>query len=93
VAALDGTPLSPIERMDVVMLMSGHLRDTQAVDVTGRQPWHDRSHLALLQEQPDRFPALLQLPARATRTPRQTRDFGMRCILDGVQQAIDAAGA
>lgn len=93
VAALDGTPLSPIERMDVVTLMSGHLRNTQAVDVAGTQPWHDRSHLALLQEQPDRFPALLQLPARATRTPRQTRDFGLRCILDGVQQAIDAAGA
>ena len=90
VAALGDTPLSPTERMDVVTLISGHIRNTQAVDVAGTQPWHDRSHSDLLRDRHDRFPALNEIGTRRTRTPRQTRDFGLRCLLDGVEQAIDA---
>jgi AcrR family transcriptional regulator len=90
VAALEGTPLSPSERMDVVTLISGHIRNTQATSVAGTQPWHDRTHGDLLRDRPDRFPALNELGTRRTRSPRQTRDFGLRCLLDGVQQAIDA---
>ncbi len=95
VAALGDTPLSPTERMDVVTLMSGHIRNTQALDVAGTQPWHDRSHVDLLRGQPERFPALHELEASRTRTrtPRQTRDFGLKCVLDGVEKAIDDAAA
>jgi AcrR family transcriptional regulator len=89
-AVLEDTPLSPAERMDVVTLISGHLRNTQASDVAGTQPWHDRTHSELLRERRDRFPALNDAVNRRTRTPRQTRDFGLRCLLDGVEQAIAA---
>lgn len=91
VDALADTPLTPTERMDVVTLLSGHIRNTQALGVAGTQPWHDQRHIDLLRGQPDRFPALHELPARQTRTPQQTRDFGLRCVLDGVEKVIDAA--
>ncbi|HYJ67614.1 MAG TPA: TetR/AcrR family transcriptional regulator [Nocardioidaceae bacterium] len=90
VAALGDTPLTPTERMDVVTLLSGHIRNTQALDVAGTQPWHDRSHIDLVREHPDRFPALVDYSARQTRTPQQNRDFGLRCVLDGVEKVIDA---
>jgi AcrR family transcriptional regulator len=96
VAALGETPLSPTERMDVVTLLSGHLRNTHGVESAGTQPWHagpwayDRTHNEMIRERPDRFPALHEVAGRRTRTPRQTRDFGLRCLLDGVEQAIDA---
>jgi AcrR family transcriptional regulator len=90
VAALSDTPLSITERMDVVTLMSGHLRNTQSGEVAGTQPWHDRSHLSLLQAHPDSFPSLRDLSEKQTRTPQQTRDFGLRCVLDGVGIAIAA---
>ena len=81
-------PLSPAERMDVVTMVSGHIRNTQALDVTGTQPWHDRRHIELLGERADRFPALQELGGRRTRAPRHARDFGLRCLLDGVEKAI-----
>ena len=93
VAALGETPLSATERMDVVTLISGHIRNTQALDDAGTQPWHDRSHVELVRDRPDQFPALHEMTARRTRTPRQTRDFGLQCVLDGVEQAIRSAGA
>jgi len=90
VAALADTTLSPNERMDVVTLISGHIRNTQAPDVAGTQPWHDRRHVDLLRDRSEQFPALHELAGRRTRSPRQTRDFGLRCLLDGVEQAIAA---
>lgn len=90
VATLGDTPLSPTERMDVVTLISGHIRNTQGVEVAGTFPWHDRTHSDVLRDRRDSFPALNEIAARRTRTPRQTRDFGLRCLLDGVEQAIDA---
>ena len=77
--------------MDVVTLMSGHIRNTEALEVAGTQPWHDRSHVDLLRAQPQRFPALSELATRRTRSPRQARDFGLRCVLDGVEKAIGDA--
>jgi len=88
VAALTDTPLSPVERMDVVTMVSGHIRNTQALDVAGTQPWHDRRHVDLLDERGDRFPALKELGSRRTRTPRRAREFGLRCLFDGVEKAI-----
>ena len=88
VAALDDTPLSPAARMDVVTLISGHIRNTQAREDAGTQPWHDRSYGDVLRRRPEQFPALNQLATGRTRTPRQSRDFGLRCVLDGVEQAL-----
>jgi AcrR family transcriptional regulator len=92
VAALRETPLTPAERMDVITLISGHIRNTQALGDAGTQPWHDRSHRDLLRDRADQFPALHELTARRTRAPRQTRDFGLQCVLDGVEKAIRGAG-
>jgi AcrR family transcriptional regulator len=89
VDALGDTPLSPGERIDVVTLISGHIRNTQALEVAGTQPWHDQRHAALLKDRADRFPALHELAVR-NRSPRQTRDFGLQCLLDGVHQAMTA---
>jgi AcrR family transcriptional regulator len=91
VATLDNTPLTAEERIDVVTVISGHLRNTHRFDVAGTQPWHDPTHAELLRTHRDRFPALEQLGTRHTRQPRQTREFGLRCILDGVAMAIEAA--
>jgi AcrR family transcriptional regulator len=91
VAALDVTPLTADERMDVVTVISGHLRNTHGLDVAGTQPWHDLTYRELLRVHHDRFPALHALATRHIRKPRQTREFGLRCVLDGVAAAIDAA--
>lgn len=90
VSAMDDTPLSPAERMDVVTMLSGHMRNTQAVDVAGTQPWHDHTHAELLRGAADRFPALHEIATGRARTPRQTRDFGLRCLLDGLELSIAA---
>ena len=84
VAALDGTALTPAERFDVVVLISGHLRNTQSSAVAGTQPWHEGPHARLVAADPGRFPALAGLLTARPRTPRQNRDFGLRCLLDGV---------
>ena len=88
VATLDDTRLTPDERMDVVTMISGHIRNTQAREVAGTQPWHDRSYGDLLRRSPEQFPALCQLASGRTRTPRQARGFGLRCVLDGVEKAL-----
>ena len=93
VATLDDTRLSPDERMDVVTLISGHIRNTQAREVAGTQPWHDRDYGDLLRLGPQQFPALHQLASGRTRTPRQSRVFGLRCVLDGVETALGRAEA
>lgn len=90
VAALADTSLDADEQMAVVTLISGHIRNTQALDVAGTQPWHDPRHASLIADRGDRYPALHQLAGRRGRTPRQTRDFGLRCLLDGVEAAAGA---
>lgn len=84
VAALDGTALTRDERFDVVVSISGHLRNTQSTQAAGTQPWHEGPHARLIGTDTERFPALAGLLTARARTPRQTRDFGLRCLLDGV---------
>jgi len=89
VAAMNETPLAPDQRMDVVTTVSGLLRNTQSGIVTGTQPWHAEPHVQLVREHADRFPALGQVVAGAqARKPRQARDFGLSCFLDGVELQI-----
>ena len=90
VAALGDTPLSPTERMDVV--------DPDQRPHPQHPGGRGGRHPAVARPEPQRpaprsprrFPALNEIGTRRTRTPRQTRDFGLRCLLDGVEQAIDA---
>ncbi len=92
IAALEDTDLTRAERIDVVVLISGHLRNTQSNDVAGTQPWHEGAHARLVAEHADRFPSLAALATTRARTPRQTRDFGLRCLLDGVAAHLDPHG-
>lgn len=91
VAALQDTPLTPHQCMDVVSTLSGLLRNTQSGIVTGTQPWHDAAHTALVRQHADRFPTLSRDAALPTRSPRKARDFGLRCLLDGVNLHIERA--
>lgn len=91
VAALSDTALTSAERMDVVVVISGHLRNTQSSDVGGTQPWRDAAHTGLVSDHADRFPALAALVRPRAHTPRQTRDFGLKCLLDGLEAHLDAA--
>jgi hypothetical protein len=92
VAALEDTTLSPGQRMDVISTVSGLLRNTQSGLVAGTQPWHDATLIRLVGEQPDRFPALGRAAKVRARSPRQAREFGLRCLLDGVEQHIQRTG-
>lgn len=91
VATLADTPLAPADRMDVVTLISGHVRNTQASEVAGTQPWHDRGHTTGVRNRREQFPTLYELGPSRSRTSRQARDFGLRCILDGIEAAIGEA--
>ncbi len=91
VAALGDTPLSPGQRMDVVTTVSGLLRNTQSGIVTGTQPWHADRHVQLIGERADDFPALSVVATAGRRDPREARDFGLRCFLDGVELQIERA--
>ncbi len=89
VAALDTTPLAPDQCMDVVTTVSGLLRNTQSGIVTGTQPWHAERHVQLIRDHADRFPALTRAIAGGrSRNPRQARDLGLKCFLDGVELQI-----
>jgi AcrR family transcriptional regulator len=88
VAALEDTPLTPAERMDVASVISGHLRNTQAIDVAGSQPWHHARQASMVREHAEQFPALAEVTRHRPRSPRLTRDFGLQCLLDGIDLRI-----
>lgn len=88
-AAMDETALTPTQRMDVVTTVSGLLRNTQSGIVTGTQPWHAERHVQLVHERSGSFPALSRAATAGTRNPRQAREFGLRCFLDGVELEIE----
>jgi AcrR family transcriptional regulator len=88
VAAMDDTPLSLHQRMDVVTTVSGLLRNTQSGIVTGTQPWHAERHAQLIREHADRFPTLSRVADVRARSPRHARSFGLSCLLDGVELHI-----
>jgi AcrR family transcriptional regulator len=89
VAALDDTSLSHAQRMDVVSTLSGLLRNTQSGLVAGTQPWHDANLTELMRENADRFPNLSRATRARPRSPRKAREFGLRCLLDGVELQIE----
>lgn len=87
--ALAELRLTPAERIDVVFLLSGHMRNTQTLDTAGTQPWNEPGHHRLIAQRADEFPALIDVTA----TPPSDdfgRGFGLRLILDGVQALHDS---
>lgn len=91
-AALTGTGLTGPEILDAVATLTGHVRMiTQQISASaGGAPEQEMSEAmnALLADHRDRFPAL----AAALADPAgkdQALDFGLRCILDGVELLVD----
>lgn len=87
-SALAGTGLSSRERLDAVVLLSGHIRNTRAAGVAGTQPWTGEGQVRLLREHGDRFPNVMSTVLMADGSPQirvdEARELGLQCILDGL---------
>jgi AcrR family transcriptional regulator len=87
------TGLQAAERLDVVLILSGHVRNTTTADAAGTQPWtvsgavgsalHDELH-----DHGDTFPNLAEIPAHEL-LPDSSWELGVRLLLDGLQTKID----
>lgn len=95
VAVLADTGLDGTEQMDSVLLMSGHIRNTQSASSAGSFPWTADGRLSptladVFENQPERYPALTKAIASATGSGRREdpRDYGLRRILDGLELVI-----
>jgi hypothetical protein len=91
------TGLQAAERLDVVLVLSGHVRNTTTAGAAGTQPWtvsgavgsalHDELH-----DHGEAFPNLLanlaEIPAHEG-LPDSSWELGLRLLLDGLQTKID----
>jgi AcrR family transcriptional regulator len=88
VGALAGSGLAGRERLDAVLALSGHIRNTRSMATAGTQPWTTGRQVALLRQHGDRFPALTAaVPAAGDPSPHRSdhaREFGLARILDGL---------
>lgn len=83
---LTETRLHHAEQLDTVLLLFGHLRNTQSTRPAGTQPWTDPTQVALLQKHADRFPSLATVvTARLKRPADNGRAFGLTRLLDGIE--------
>lgn len=95
-AVLAHSGLQASERLDVVMVLSGHVRNTTASSAAGTQPWtmSGAAGSALhheLREHGDTFPNLLANLAElsAHGLLDNSWELGLRMLLDGLQNKID----
>jgi AcrR family transcriptional regulator len=92
VAALAGTGLAGREQLDVVLVLSGHIRNTRSMAAAGTQPWTSRRQVELLRQHGDRFPALMAAVLAAGDPSRRgsdhAREFGLARILDGLELLV-----
>lgn len=95
------TGLSAAERLDAVLILCGHVRNSTAADTAGTQPWTVTSTQGTVlqmqvQQHGDAYPHLLgtladvRLGADAAPTVDRGWELGLRLLLDGLQTAIDA---
>ena len=91
------TGLQAAERLDVVLILSGHVRNTTAAGAIGTQPWTVSGAVgsALHQElhdHGDAYPNLLADLAEVQAhegLPDSSWELGLRLLLDGLQAKID----
>lgn len=87
---LADTALTPAEQMAVVLLICGHVRNTQSAATAGTQPWTGGRQRELVREHETEFPALsrfLDGPVVDGSADRG-RAFGLACILGGVEAIL-----
>ena len=86
---LADTLLVPSEQMAVVLLICGHIRNTQSAATAGTQPWSGGRQRELVHVHGDEFPALERvLDAATDDTSDRGRAFGLTCILGGVEAIL-----
>jgi AcrR family transcriptional regulator len=91
VNALLGSGLEGRERMNAVVVLSGHIRNTQSMATAGTQPWTTGRLLHLLHAHAGRFPALttaVESSASSASSGEDVREFGLRRLLDGLEKLI-----
>ncbi|WP_245238497.1 TetR/AcrR family transcriptional regulator C-terminal domain-containing protein [Streptomyces sp. MZ04] len=95
-AALDDTGLTGAERMDAVVLLSGHVREiaqqARAAGPAGDPEAQLSATLGeLMREHGERYPAVAAAPASAAQHGGQDQalEFGLQRILDGLGLLID----
>jgi AcrR family transcriptional regulator len=100
VSALAGTGLTGGEQLDAVFVLFGHIRNTQSMSTAGTRPWTTDKQLSqpmadLLPRHRERFPALTAAVESAAKTGSSDngREFGLRCLLDGLALLIDERAA
>ena len=86
---LAGAGLDPAEQMALVLMICGHIRNTQSVDTAGTQPWASTQQREVLTARRDDFPALVPL-LDSCESPDRGRAFGLACLLDGVEVLLAA---
>ncbi len=85
---LADTLLVPSEQMAVVLLICGHIRNTQSAATAGTQPWSGVGN-AVPDVHGDELPALERvLDAATDDTSDRGRAFGLTCILGGVEAIL-----
>lgn len=95
IGALTGTGLTGPEKLDVAVTLTGHVRtiaqQTSAVPPDAPEQALGEALTALLAGREERYPTLAA--ALAERGGRdQAFDFGLRCILDGVEALVGRRG-
>jgi AcrR family transcriptional regulator len=89
IGTLADTLLEPSEQMAVVLLICGHIRNTQSAATAGTQPWSGGRQRELVHVHGDEFPALERvLDGPADETSDLGRAFGLECILSGVEAIL-----
>ncbi|MFG2295887.1 TetR/AcrR family transcriptional regulator [Streptomyces sp. NPDC048603] len=97
--ALDGTGLTGAERLDAVVLLTGHVRgiaqQTRALSGSGEDPEEQLASVMgrLTAEHADRYPALTSALSGAANRPEernQALEFGLERILDGLDALVTA---
>lgn len=93
IGTLTGLRLSAQEQLDAVFLVSAHLRATQAMTTYGVLPWTlgtaQKDLLERLRgKHEERFPALTELAASMHQPDHSAFEFGLTCILDGLDLLI-----
>jgi AcrR family transcriptional regulator len=94
---LAATGLQAAERLDVVLVLSGHVRNTTAAGAAGTQPWTVTGAIgsALHHELHDHGDALPNLRVSLAEIsahdghPDSSWELGLRLLLDGLQTKID----
>lgn len=93
--AFAGTSLRGADRMNAVVLLSGHVRNTHSPAAAGSQPWDatyrlDPALAPLIRARAGQFPAIITATSDPGPDPENSRQFGLARILDGLELLMNA---